>query len=190
VLRDTILFSQIRDMFSHLEFDAVVVSCGTCMEGLDGMEVEKIFGAPTKDVVAFALESGLKLEGVRPALYHAPCHDSLKGGGVATARRAGFDATEVPNCCSEAGTLTLSRPDITDSMLHRKAAAVREAMEGRPAGTVMLTNCPSCVQGLGRNGDQGIVARHLAVEVASRVSGPGWPERFREQASRAKVVQL
>jgi FAD/FMN-containing dehydrogenase/Fe-S oxidoreductase len=190
VLRDTILFSQIRDMLSHLDFDGVVVSCGTCMEGLEGMEIEKIFGAPVKDVVGFALDSGLKLEGSRPALYHAPCHDSLRAAGIATARRAGFDAVEVPNCCSEAGTLALSRPDITDSMLHRKSAALKEAMAGRPAGTLMLTNCPSCVQGLGRNSGLGTVARHLAVEVASRLSGPGWPERFRAQAQQAKVVQL
>ncbi|MGA8892383.1 MAG: DUF3683 domain-containing protein [Anaeromyxobacteraceae bacterium] len=190
VLRDTILFSQIRDMFSHLDFEAVVVSCGTCMDGLEGMEVEKIFSAPVKDVLGFALDAGLVLSGKEPALYHAPCHDSLRGAGIATARRAGFDAVEVPNCCSEAGTLALSRPDITDSMLHRKAGAVKEAMEGRPKGTVILTNCPSCVQGLGRNAALGVTPRHLAVEAASRISGPGWPERFRAQAQQAKVVQL
>jgi hypothetical protein len=55
---------------------------------------------------------------------------------------------------------------------------------------VMLTNCPSCVQGLSRNAGLGAVPRHLAVEVASRLSGPGWPERFRAQAQQAKVVQL
>jgi D-lactate dehydrogenase (cytochrome) len=102
----------------------------------------------------------------------------------------GIQATEVPNCCSEAGTLALSRPDITDSMLHRKAASVREAMEGRERGTVVLTNCPSCVQGLGRNAALGVTPRHLAVEAAQRISGEGWPERFRAQAQRAKVVQL
>jgi Fe-S oxidoreductase len=177
-------------MFSHLDFEAVVVSCGTCMDGLEGMEVEKIFGAPVKDVVGFALDAGLVLAGSQPALYHAPCHDSLRGTGVATARRAGFDATEVPNCCSEAGTLALSRPDITDSMLHRKAGAMKEEMDGRPTGTVVLTNCPSCVQGLGRNAALGSVARHLAVETATRISGAGWPERFRAQAQQAKVIQL
>ncbi len=191
VLRDTILFSQIRDMLSHLEFDAVVVSCGTCMDGLEGMEVEKIFGAPVTDVVGFALDAGLVVPGqAPPALYHTPCHDSLRGAGVATLARAGFPATEVPHCCSEAGTLALSRPDITDSMLHRKAGAMKEEMEGRPTGTVVLTNCPSCVQGLGRNAGLGSVARHLAVETATRLSGAGWPERFRAQAQQAKVIQL
>ncbi len=191
VLRDTILFSQVRDMFSHLDFDAVVVSCGTCMDGLEGMEIEKIFGAPVRDAVGFALDVGLVLPGGAPsALYHTPCHDSLRGTGIATLKRAGFPATESPHCCSEAGTLALSRPDITDSMLHRKAAAVREATEGRPPGTLMLTNCPSCVQGLGRNDRLGTVTRHLAVEAATRLSGAGWQEIFRSRAQQAKVIQL
>jgi Fe-S oxidoreductase len=161
------------------------------MDGLEGMEVEKIFGAPVKDVVGYALDAGLVLPHQAPAaLYHTPCHDSLRGTGIATLARAGFAASEVPNCCSEAGTLALSRPDITDSMLHRKAGSVKEAMEGLPAGTVMLTNCPSCVQGLGRNAELGAVARHLAVEAATRLTGAGWQERFRERAQQAKVIQL
>jgi Fe-S oxidoreductase len=190
VLRNTILFSQIREMFSHLTFDAVVVSCGTCMEGLEGMEVEKIFGAPLRDGVEFALDGGLKLPGDAPVLYHTPCHDSLAGRGVETLRRAGYAAEAVPHCCSEAGTLALSRPDITDSMLHRKATAIREAMEGRPRSTPILTNCPSCVQGLGRNASLGATPRHLAVEVATRLSGEAWPERFRSQAAQAKAVRF
>ena len=32
------MFSQIREMFSYLDFDACVVTCGTCMEGLDAIE--------------------------------------------------------------------------------------------------------------------------------------------------------
>ena len=54
VLRDTILFSQIREMFSYLEFDACVVTCGTCREGLDAMEAGKIFGGRLVDVPRYA----------------------------------------------------------------------------------------------------------------------------------------
>jgi FAD/FMN-containing dehydrogenase/Fe-S oxidoreductase len=190
VLRDTILFSQIREMFSYLSFDAVVVTCGTCMDGLDGMEASKIFGAPLVDLARFALDAGLRLEGDRPVLYHAPCHDSLGGKGVETLRRAGYAAEAVPHCCSEAGTLSLSRPDITDSMLHRKAEALRQAVAGRPPGTVILTNCPSCVQGLGRSASAGAAPRHMAVELAARISGEGWPEVFRAQAAQAKAVRF
>ena len=39
----------------------------------------------------------------------------------------GFGGVEaVPHCCSEAGTLALSRPDITDAMLDRKRGAFAE----------------------------------------------------------------
>ena len=190
VLRDTILFSQIQEMFSYLTFDAVVVTCGTCMDGLEGMEVSKIFEAPVVDVARFALDSGLALDGTRPVLYHAPCHDSLRGQGVETLRRAGYQAEAVPHCCSEAGTLALSRPDITDSMLSRKAEALREAVAGRAPGASILTNCPSCMQGLGRNASIGVAPRHLVVELASRISGEGWQELFRAQATQAKAVRF
>jgi FAD/FMN-containing dehydrogenase/Fe-S oxidoreductase len=190
VLRDSILFSQIQEMFSYLAFDAVVVTCGTCMDGLEGMEVSKIFDAPVVDVAQFALDAGLTLAGSRPALYHTPCHDSLRGKGVETLRRAGCAAEAVPHCCSEAGTLALSRPDITDSMLQRKADALRAAMADRSPGATILTNCPSCLQGLGRIASLGASPRHIAVELATRISGEGWQELFRAQAAQARAVRF
>ncbi|HVP66726.1 MAG TPA: DUF3683 domain-containing protein [Anaeromyxobacteraceae bacterium] len=190
VLRNTILFSQIQEMFSYLTFDAVVVTCGTCMDGLEGMEVSKIFDAPVVDVARFALDAGLAPKAAGRVLYHAPCHDSLRGQGLDTLRRAGYEAEAVPHCCSEAGTLALSRPDITDSMLTRKAEALREAVAGRPPGEVIVTNCPSCMQGLGRNASLGAVPRHVAVELATRISGEGWQELFRAQAAQAKAIRF
>ena len=135
-------------------------------------------------------KSASRPQGERSVLYHTPCHDSLGGKGVETLARAGYAAEAVPHCCSEAGTLSLSRPDITDSMLHRKGEALREAVSGRPPGTVILTNCPSCVQGLGRNAASGAAPRHVAVELATRISGEGWPEAFRAQAAQAKAVRF
>jgi len=40
----------------------------------------------------------------------------------------------------------------------------------------MLTNCPSCVQGLGRNRDIGLDPQHLAVALAVKYSGTNWAE--------------
>ena len=68
VLRDTILFSQIREMFSYLDFDGCVVTCGTCREGLEAMEAGKLFGGRTVDVARYALERGLKLPGAEERL--------------------------------------------------------------------------------------------------------------------------
>ncbi|GAO04572.1 DUF3683 domain-containing protein [Anaeromyxobacter sp. PSR-1] len=192
MLRDTILFSQIRDMFAHLQFDGCVVTCGTCREGLAEMEAGQLFGGRLVDVTRYALERGLKLEGSGDFLYHAPCHDSLDGKAQEVlVKLGGFGKVEaVPHCCSEAGTLTLSRPDITDAMLHRKRAAFAEALETRPGGATVLTNCPSCVQGLGRNAPMGVQPKHLAIALAERISGPGWLELFRSNAARAHAVHF
>ncbi|BDG05338.1 DUF3683 domain-containing protein [Anaeromyxobacter oryzae] len=209
VLRDTILFSQIREMFSYLSFDGCVVTCGTCREGLDVMEAGKLFGGRIVDVAAYAVERGLKLDPSTPGprggpyapgerreewqyLYHPPCHDSLQGKAQdVLVKLGGFGKVEtVPHCCSDAGTLSLSRPDITDAMLHRKREALGEALHARPRGATVLTNCPSCVQGLGRNAAMGVVPKHLAIAMAEKITGDGWLERFRAQAAAARAIQF
>jgi FAD/FMN-containing dehydrogenase/Fe-S oxidoreductase len=192
VLRNTILFAQIREMFGYLNFEGCVVTCGTCREGLQEMEAAKLFGGRLLDVARFALERGLKLEGDGDWLYHAPCHDSLEGTALEVlGKLGGFGRVQpVPHCCSEAGTLSLSRPDITDAMLHRKREALGDATADRPGGAVILTNCPSCVQGLGRNLPIGVEPRHIAVALAEKISGPGWLETFRERARSAHAVRF
>jgi Fe-S oxidoreductase len=192
VLRDTILFSQIREMFSYLEFDGCIVTCGTCREGLEAMGAEQLFGGRLVDVARYAAEKGLKVEGTGDYLYHAPCHDSLDGqADQVLVQLGGFGSVEaVPHCCSEAGTLALSRPDITDKMLHRKQDALTEVLHGKPGGATILTNCPSCVQGLGRNSPLGVEPLHVAVALAEKLSGPNWFEAFRRQAERAHAIQF
>jgi Fe-S oxidoreductase len=97
----------------------------------------------------------------------------------------------VPHCCSEAGTLALSRPDITDAMLHRKRAALAAARGAEPGPPpLLLTNCPSCLTGLGRNRDLGVEPRHVAVELARALSGPDWLELLRRRAAGAQAVRF
>ena len=190
VLRDVIVFSQIRAMLRHLSFDSVVVTCGTCMEALERMEAGKVFGCEVADAVAFAGSRGLSLPKEGTALYHTPCHDSFDGAGPKVlAATLGVAATEVPHCCSEAGTLALSRPDIAEAMRHRKRAALAEAKGNRAGRPVVLTNCPSCLTGLKRNEDLGVEPRHVAVEAARRLS-PDWPARFAERARGASVIRF
>jgi hypothetical protein len=74
-------------------------------------------------------------------------------------------------------------------MLHRKRGALEEAMRGR-RGVTVLTNCPACVQGLGRNRPLGVEPEHLAVALAERMSGEGWLATFRAQAARAHAVHF
>jgi len=190
-LRDGIVFSQIREMFRYLDFDAVVVTCGTCREALGAMEAGEIFGCEVQDVSRFALARGLQVEQSGDFLWHTPCHDSLDGKGPEVLAKLGAGRAErVPHCCSEAGTLALSRPDITDAMLHRKRAALDEALHERPGAQVMLTNCPSCMQGLGRHAALPVEVRHVAVQLAEAASGRHWEEAFRARARKATAVRF
>ncbi|MDD4073265.1 MAG: DUF3683 domain-containing protein [Desulfobacterales bacterium] len=189
VLRDTIIFNQIRNMFAYLEFDACVVSCGTCREALQQMGVETIFGCGVEDVSRFALEKGLQLQNGRSCLYHTPCHDSLDSAAPGLLETYGrYDVSLVDHCCSESGTLALSRPDIASAMRIRKADAISGARKPSGETTVMLTNCPSCLQGLGRNADLNIQPRHIAEELAINAGGLMWESELRYMLREADTV--
>jgi Fe-S oxidoreductase len=175
VLQNAIIFSQIREMLGYLSFDACVVSCGTCREALKQMDMQDIFGCGIQDVCGFVLKTGVKINAGETCLYHRPCHDSLDGQGEALLETCGYRVTPVPHCCSEAGTLSLSRPDISNAMLARKQRTLSGIIgaSGQP-GIKLLTHCPSCLQGLGRNADKNIIPRHMTEELAIQIGGKDW----------------
>ena len=188
MLQSALLFTQIREMFAYLTFDAIAVTCGTCREALGAMDGAKIFGCPVVDVARWVADRGLELGGGGGYAYPAPCHDSLDGCGVQVLKAVcGIEAETVPHCCAEAGTLALSRPDISEAMRHRKSVATKETVAAS-SSTVLLTNCPSCLQGLGRNVDT--KPRHIIVEIARRLSGEAWLDRLRERAASAQAIRF
>jgi Fe-S oxidoreductase len=140
------------------------------------------------DVAAFALDAGLRGVPLGDVLYHKPCHDSLNGRAVQVISRAGGTPFVVLHCCGEAGTLALSRPDISGKMFDRKEDALREALAHRPARKTMLTNCPSCLQGLGRQAALGVTVSHLAVSLAEAAGGPNWLREFEGLTRRSEIV--
>ena len=47
----------------------------------------------------------------------------------------------------------------------------------------MLTSCPACLQGLSRySEDTGVDADYIVIEMAARMFGEDWQERFVEKA--------
>jgi FAD/FMN-containing dehydrogenase/Fe-S oxidoreductase len=187
VLSDTIVFSQIRGMLSHLTFDALAVSCGTCREALQHMGAADIFGCSLVDVGGFAMAHAPLAIGKGRLLYHRPCHDSLDDRATALLRQSGAEVHSVPHCCSEAGTLALSRPDISHKMLTRKKEALAVLAEpDKP--TPLVTNCPSCLNGLGRQDHPGIEPIHLAVLLARENGGENWQEALAQMLQRAEVI--
>jgi FAD/FMN-containing dehydrogenase/Fe-S oxidoreductase len=190
-LRDTIILTQIREMLGHLAFDAFLVSCGTCRETLHEMGCGEIFGCELDDVARFVLEhtgwqnnSAKKDETI---LYHTPCHDSFDGEGARLLGRFYGDVKKVPNCCSEAGTMAISRPDISYAMRERKRESI-EKTKPDSNRMILATNCPSCLSGLGRNKDLDIDPQHMAVLLAETMGGVNWKSEFDALVSDAEKV--
>ena len=165
-----------------------------CLAALDAvladMNAPAIFGCRLADVSRLAVDNGLAARIDPGRYYHVPCHDSLEGGGEALLARLGQPATVVPHCCGEAGTLTLSRPDVASAMRARKRDAFASAFDGATDEKIVLTNCPSCLSGLGRNASMGFTARHLAEELAICVDGPKWLDTSRRWRERSRVVAI
>ncbi|MBM9604723.1 DUF3683 domain-containing protein [Desulfopila inferna] len=176
VLRDTIIFSQIREMLGHLDFDAVLISCGTCREALHKMGAAEIFNCGIEDISEYVMRLNPELFRVSAEnyLYHAPCHDSLDGNGSVLIKKLGAGVTPTPDCCSEAGTMAISRPDISSAMRSKKRESIAGRMNDTDAEQIILTNCPSCISGLGRNTDMKIRPQHLTEALAISAGGPQW----------------
>ncbi len=190
-LRDTIILSQIREMLGYIDFDGLVISCGTCRESLHELGAEDIFGCELVDIGYFVMEQApeqFPQDKARQFLYHAPCHDSLKGEGPFMVRRLGGQVATIDGCCSEAGTLALSRPDIACAMLTRKRDYLMPHIEKNGVGQTIVTNCPSCISGLGRNRGLGVMPKHLAVLLAESLGGEQWAQEFKELVKSAELV--
>jgi Fe-S oxidoreductase len=187
-LRNTIVLSQIRSMLGHYDFDACIVSCGTCREALVRIGMEAIFDAPLADISKYVVNRGVEVELPGVNRYHEPCHDSLGGEGAAlVAALSPAGVVVVPHCCSEAGTLALSRPDIAAAMLERKRAAMPD--EDPSAGSIpVITNCPACLGGLGRQG--GVRPVHMAVVLAEAVDAGGWRRAAVRRLARGASIRF
>jgi len=189
-LRDTIILSQIKEMLGHIHFDGFLVSCGTCRESLHEMGCAEIFECSIRDVSQFAVDNSnldYANKKAEPVLYHTPCHDSFDGLGPNLLGRLYSSVKSVPNCCSEAGTLAISRPDISFAMLERKRESIENVKTGDETTTI-ATNCPSCLSGLGRNSDLNISPKHMAVILAETLGGQGWEKEFSSLVTSAEKV--
>ena len=188
-LRNTIVFNQIRAMLGHLDFDACIVSCGTCRESLVQGNTADIFGAPLVDICAYVLDRGLDATIPGAIRYHAPCHDSLDGRGAALLGRVAPEGVEpVPHCCSEAGTLALSRPDIAAAMLARKRERLGDRPDRSSDPRPLVTNCPACLNGLGRQ--RGERPKHLAVALAEALDGGAWKDEVTARLASAEPIRF
>ena len=85
--------------------------------------------------------------------------------------------------------MALSRPDIAHKMLARKRAAL-QSLAGGQAPTPLVTNCPSCLQGLARHELPGAEPVHLAVLLARESGGERWEDALTAALRRAELVNF
>ena len=196
-----VLFHRVANTLNYLDIKTVVVSCGTCYDQLAGYEFDKIFpGCRLIDIHEYLLEKGIKLEGAKGVryMYHDPCHTPMKLQEPMKTVRAlvGDDAIKSDRCCGESGTLAVSRPDISTQVRFRKQeellkgdAALRS--DGFTGDVKVLTSCPSCLQGLSRyEGDTGMDADYIVVEMARHILGEGWMEEYVRRANAGGIERV
>ena len=154
------------------------------------------------DIHEFLMEKGVSTEGVDDMqyLYHDPCHTPMKTHNPTdvAAKLLGQNVQLSDRCCGEAGTMAVSRPDISTQVRFRKQEELRQGIKSLTgadravAGNVkILTSCPSCQQGLARYADDtGLETDYIVVELANRRLGEQWQKDFIERVKRGGVERV
>ena len=196
-----VLFHRVANTLNYLDIKTVLVSCGTCLDQLQKYQFDKIFpGCRLLDIHEYLMEKGIRLDGLQgqPYMYHDPCHSPMKTyNPLFTARTLlGAEVSLSERCCGESGTFAATRPDIATQVKFRKQeeiSRVAAGLRGGPAGAPvkLLTACPSCLQGLARyEGDAGVEADYIVVELARRLLGDNWMRDFIARASAGGIEKV
>jgi len=196
-----VLFHRVATTLNYLDIKTVVVSCGTCYDQLAGYEFDKIFpGCRLIDIHEYLLEKGIRLEGATGVryMYHDPCHTPMKlQDPMKTVKSlVGDGAIRTDRCCGESGTLAVSRPDVSTQVRFRKREELAKndatlRADGYAGEVKMLTSCPSCLQGLSRyQGDTGMDADYIVVEMARHILGESWMQDYVKQANAGGIERV
>ena len=108
----------------------------------------------------------------------------------------GTDTIKTDRCCGESGTLAVSRPDVSTQVRFRKQEELLKntgqiRSDGYDGNVKMLTSCPSCLQGLSRyEGDTGMEADYIVVEMARHVLGQSWLEDYVKAANAGGIERV
>ena len=205
-----VLLHRLKNALSYLDFEAVIVSCGTCYDQLARYQLEEVFpGAPLIDIHEYLMTQGVKVDasdGEQPDgeqsdgvqyMYHEPCHTPLKRHGSEKVIKSllGKESVESAQCCGEAGTLAIAKPEIAGKIRVRKEEEMAKASikltelgEGRQK---ILNSCPSCLQGTSRlQGESGVEADYIVVELARLLQGENWQRDFIKQVKNGGVERV
>lgn len=198
------LFHRVANTLNYLDIKTVIVSCGTCMDQLLKYEFERIFpGCRLLDIHEYLDEKGMSVESATGVkyLYHAPCHDPMKkkdGTQVTKDLLKTDDVLLSDRCCSEAGTLATSRPDIAEQLRFRKTEELKQGItdltgkdKSKDGEVKLLTSCPACQQGLNRyENETGLKTDYIVVELANNALGKEWKKGFIQKLEKEGVEKV
>ena len=193
-----VLFHRIKTALSYLDFEAVIVSCGTCYDQLTKYQLEQVFpDAPLMDIHEYLMTQGVSISDVKGVqyMYHEPCHTPLKRHGSEAVIQSllGSPSVASAECCGEAGTLAVASPVIAGKIRARKEEEMAKAQAkltgDEPAK--ILTSCPSCLQGLSRlEGETGVEADYIVVELIRHLKGENWQQQFIETIKHSGIERV
>jgi FAD/FMN-containing dehydrogenase/Fe-S oxidoreductase len=203
--RNRVLFHRVANTLNYLDIKTVLVSCGTCMDQLQKYQFEQIFpGCRLLDIHEYFREKGVQLDGASTQmrgtryLYHDPCHTPIKTYNPVklVSELMGGKVELSDRCCGEAGTLAVTRPDVSTQVRFSKqaeieAGAARLRRDGFGGEVKLLTSCPSCLQGLSRfEPDADIKADYVVVEMAKRLLGEEWLANYVRAANAGGIERV
>ena len=186
-----VLFHRVANTLNYMDIKTVIVSCGTCMDQLLQYQFDKIFpGCRLLDIHEYLMEKGVRTEAEEGMqyMYHDPCHTPMKKHNPIRVSETllGQDVLLADRCCGEAGTLSVSRPDISTQIRFRKQEELQKGIS-QLTGDIkvkenkvkLLTSCPACQQGLSRyENDTGLETEYIVIELAKRILGEKWEKDF------------
>ncbi|MBF0628941.1 MAG: DUF3683 domain-containing protein [Magnetococcales bacterium] len=191
-MRNRVLFHRVAHALSHMEIRTVVVSCGTCLDQLEKYHFEEIFpGCRLLDVHEYLMEKGVRMQtsSREPMLFHDPCHSPMRLHPplVVASTLMGRPAVLADRCCGEAGTFSVSRPDISAQVRFRKEAELNRTRDPDQSARI-LTACPSCYQGLSRL--ENTTTDFMVVELTRALLGEEWRETFLQRMQRGGLERV
>lgn len=199
-----VLFHQVANTLNYLEIKTVLIICGTCLHQLETYQFEKIFkGSRLIDIHEFLAEKNIQMNqnGLeKKYLYHDPCHKPIKTKDAQklVSEIMQQDVMVSDRCCGEAGTLAISRPDISTQVRFRKEEELKKNLvvvagkeKVRKQEVELLTTCPACVQGLSRYRDTtGLKTRYVIEAVVESHYGKNWEKDFVQKIKNGGIEKV
>lgn len=198
-IANRVLFHRMANSVNYLQIKTVVVSCGTCIDQLAKYQLDKIFpGARLMDIHEYLMEKEVHIHSDEKYLYHDPCHSPMKlyAPEKVASTLMGQEIASSKFCCGDAGTLSVSRPDIANQLKYRKQKEITANVEAitadNPKQTVkMLTSCPACLKGLASyTPSTGIKPEYIVVELARKMLGKDWQSDFVRKVQHGGVERI